>query len=177
MASGDSRSAQMRKRLVSETQEFAIISAYLFVCFASVAYLKFALLQAQGQNFAPFVFAAGKAMICAKFMLVGRALHVGEQLRQKPLIWRVLYRSLAFWILLLALNVAEEIIVGMMRHESVFDITSKIGGGTLHQMVATSIVMLLILIPYFAFRLLGELIGEHNLVRLFVEYHRGINEA
>ena len=167
----------VRKRVTEETREFFALAAYLFLCFVSLAYFKFALLQAEGVQFAPFAFAAGKALICAKFVLLGRALRVGERFRQRPLIVRVLYRSISFWLMLLALNVAEEMIVGLIHHKSIAEVMSTIGGGTYHQMIATSVVMLLILIPYFAFRLLGELIGEQNLFRLFFEYHRGVAET
>lgn len=176
MKIGGASREDIRKRMTEEMREFAILSTYFFLCFASLAYFKFALLQAEGVQFAPFAFAAGKALICAKFVLVGRALRVGSQFHQRPLIVRVLYRSASFWLLLLALNVAEEMIVGLIHHKTVHEIMSTIGGGTYHQMIATSVVMLLILIPYFAFRLLGELIGERNLFRLFFEYHRGVAE-
>jgi len=36
-------------------------------------------------------------------------------------------------------------------------------------MVATSLILLLILIPYFAFRSLGDVIGDRTLVRLYFE--------
>jgi hypothetical protein len=35
-------------------------------------------------------------------------------------------------------------------------------------LIATSILGLLILIPFFAFRTLGELLGEQNLARVFL---------
>ena len=133
----------VRKRVTEETREFFALAAYFFLCFVSLAYFKFALLQAEGVQFAPFAFAAGKALICAKFVLLGRALRVGERFRQRPLIVRVLYRS-TFWLMLLALNVAEEMIVGLIHHKSIAEVMSTIGGGTYHQLIATSVVMLLI---------------------------------
>jgi hypothetical protein len=43
------------------------------------------------------------------------------------------------------------------------------GGGTPSQMLATVLVMFLILIPFCAFRVLGEAVGERNLVRVFFQ--------
>ena len=43
-----------------------------------------------------------------------------------------------------------------------------VAGGTLDQLIAASFVMLLILVPFFAFRSLGEVVGEANLVRVFL---------
>jgi len=86
-----------------------------------------------------------------------------------PLIWPTLYRSLAFFILLLILNALEEIVVGLMHGRKTADSLAGMGGGSLDQLVATSIVGLLILIPFFAFRVLGEAVGERNLVRVFFQ--------
>ena len=40
------------------------------------------------------------------------------------------------------------------------------GGGTLHQMMATTFIMLLMLIPYVALRVLDERLGEGRLSEL-----------
>ena len=166
--------ARARERIRDELREFLIIAAYLYVCFTALAYLKAAILQAHGVVFAPFGFAAIKALICAKFILVGRALHIGERFKTLPLIWPTLYKSLAFLALLIILNVIEEIVVGLMHHRTVLDSIGEIGGGTLDQLIATSFVALLILIPFFAFRALGEIVGERNLVRLFFTQRRTV---
>jgi hypothetical protein len=41
------------------------------------------------------------------------------------------------------------------------------GGGTTDQLIATSFIGFLMLMPFFAFRALGELVGERNLVQVF----------
>jgi len=58
------------KRAAHEFKEFLIIAAYLYVCFTALADLKAAILEAQGVVFAPFGFAAVKALICAKFLSI-----------------------------------------------------------------------------------------------------------
>jgi hypothetical protein len=155
------------KRMTDELKEFAIIAAYLFVCFTALAYLKAAILRAHGIEFAPFGLAAAKALICAKFASLGHAFHVGERFKSQPLIWPTLHKSLAFLVLLLALNAVEEVLVGLLRHRTIADSLAEIGGGTLEQLIATSVIGFLILFPFFAFRALGEVMGERNLVRLF----------
>ena len=164
--------ASFGDRIGHELREFAVIAAYLYICFTALAYLKAAILQAHGIPFAPFGLAAVKALICAKFVLVGRMLHVGERFQMRPLIWPTLYKSLAFLVLLLVLNALEEVTVGVLHHRAIADSLAEIGGGTLDQLIATSVVGLLILIPFFAFRALGEVVGERNLVRLFFEPRR-----
>jgi hypothetical protein len=55
-------------------------------------------------------------------------------------------------VLLLALNAGEEVALGLFRHRNVSETIAHLGGGTLHQLIATSIIIFLILIPFFAFR-------------------------
>jgi hypothetical protein len=177
MGNGPAQKAAIKERMADELREFAVIAAYLFICFAALAYLKAAILRAEGVNFAPFGFAAVKALICAKFVLVGRAFHLGERYKSLPLIWPVLHKSLVFLAFLLLLNTLEEITVGAIHHRTLSDSLAEIGGGTLDQLIATSVVGLLILIPYFAFRALGEVVGERNLVRLFLERRRTVGPS
>jgi hypothetical protein len=157
------------KRIADELKEFAVIAAYLCICFTALAYLKASILKAHGIPFAPFAFAAVKALICAKFVSVGYLLHIGERFKSWPLIWPTLHKSVSFLGLLLVLNALEEVVVGLIHRRAAADSLAEFGGGTLDQLIATSVVGLLIFIPFFAFRALGEVVGERNLVRLFFE--------
>ena len=167
MKGGGAAKVSVRERVVSELTEFAIIAAYLYVFLAALIYLKAAILHAHDIPFTTFGFAAAKALICAKFVLIGRALHLGERFKALPLIWPTLYKSAVFLVLLLILNALEEVVVGFMHHRKVMDSLAEFGGGTLDQLTASCVIVLLILIPFFAFRSLGEVVGERNLVRVF----------
>jgi hypothetical protein len=163
------------KRAAHELKEFLIIAAYLYVCFSALAYLKAAILESQGVVFAPFGFAAVKALICAKFLSIGYVFHLGERYKKKALIWPTLHRSFVFLALLVVLTMLEELTVGYLRHRALADSIAEIGGGTLHQAIATSVIMLLILIPFFAFRSLAEVIGGRVLFRLYFEPRRKLD--
>ena len=167
MESRGRSNAFISERLTSELREFAFVAIYLYIYFTALAYLKASILKAEGIDFAPFAFAAIKALICAKFILVGRMLHIGERLRTLPLIWPTLYKSFSFLILLLILNAIEEVVVGVIHHRSIADSIASIGGGTVDQLIATSFIGVLVLAPFFAFRSLGEVVGERNLVSIF----------
>ena len=157
------------KRVTDELIEFAVVAVYLCICFSAVLYLKATILKAENIPFEPFGFAAVKALICAKFASIGHIFHVGERFKNLPLIWPTLYRSLAFLLLLLMLNALEEVVVGLMHGRRTADSLAGMGGGSLDQLLATSIVAFLILVPFFAFRVLGEVVGEQNLVRVFLK--------
>jgi hypothetical protein len=167
-----------RERFKTELREYSILAAYLYVSFTALAALKAAILQAEGIGFAPWAFAAVKAVVCAKFLLIGRVVGIGDGLARKyPLIISTLYRSLGFLIVLGLLTVLEELVIGYFRGESVVHSLGSMGGGTLRQFIATSVILLLILIPWFAFRALGEVIGDETLVRLYFEPRRKVDTS
>jgi hypothetical protein len=104
MKSDGSAKVLISTRVKDELREFVVIAAYLFVCFTALAYLKASILRAHGTiEFAPFGFAAIKALVCAKFVSVGHVLHIGERYKSLPLVWPTLYKSVTFLALLLAL--------------------------------------------------------------------------
>jgi hypothetical protein len=161
--------ASFRERAGEELREFIILTAYLYVCFAAVIYFKAAVLQAHGITYAPLGLAIVKAALCAKFMLMGRVFHLGGRIKNLPLIVPTLLRSFVFLLLLAVLTFVEEIVVGAIHGRTAMDSISEIGGGTFPQFVATILIIFLILIPYFAFRALGEIAGDKILLQLFFE--------
>lgn len=171
--SGEESKASFREKINEELTEFAILTVYLYVCFAAVIYFKAAVLQAQGIAYDHLGLALIKAALCAKFMLVGRAVRIGERFRNLPLIVPTLHKSFVFLSLLVVLTLIEEIVVGAIHGETIMHSVSGIAGGTLHQLVATILIIFLILTPYFAFRSLGQIVGDKILVRLFFERRHG----
>lgn len=166
---GGGAKSHLKERAADELKEFLIITVYLYICFAAIIYLKASILQAHGIAYAAFGVAFAKALICAKFVLVGRMFHLGERFKSLPLIWPTLHKSIIFLVFLLILNALEEVLVGLIHHRDVANTVAGLYGGTLDQLIATSFVGLLILFPFFAFQSLGELLGERNLVRVFTE--------
>jgi len=57
--------------------------------------------------------------------------------------------------------------VGLLHHRNVSETVATLGGGTLHQLIATSIIVFLILLPFFAFRAISEAVGAGKLIRMF----------
>lgn len=167
MQSGQDAAGRLTQRAARELRHYIAIAAYLYVCFGAVLFYKAAVLQAAGVPFAPYGLAAIKALIMAKFMLIGHALHVGEAFGRKPLIYPVLYRSFVFLLMLLGLSVIEEIVRGLIAQRSLSESLAGFGGGTVLQVLATSLLMWLCLLPYFAFRQLAETLGEDRLRQMF----------
>jgi len=164
------QSEPLKHRLRHELSEYLMISVYLFVCFGALLFYKAAILHSDGIEFAPFGIAIVKALVVGKFVLLLHALKIGERKGGARVLFAdILKKSALFLIFLGALTVVEEIIVGLLHGRSVMEAIVEIGGGTLQQAVATSILMLLILIPYFTFRVVAVRLGEGVLWKLLTE--------
>jgi hypothetical protein len=166
----DKQSTPLAHRLWHELSEYFMVSVYLFVCFGALLFYKAAILQSDGIEFAPFGIAIVKALVVGKFVLILHALKIGERKGGARVLFADIFKKSALFLIFLgALTVVEEIIVGLLHGRSVIDAISEIGGGTLQQALATSILMLLILIPYFTFRVVAVRLGESVLWKLLTE--------
>jgi hypothetical protein len=106
-------------------------------------------------------------VLLAKFILLGRAMKIGERYTARPLIWPTLHRAFAFLVLLVVLTVIEEVVVGLFDHQSVAASLGELTGAKLDEFLAGILIVLLVLIPYFAFHVLDEALGEGRLARMF----------
>jgi hypothetical protein len=159
--------APLHQRAIHEFKELVFISLYLYITLGAVILVKTAVLHAEGIEYAPWGIAIVKAVVLAKFMLLGDAMKIGVRFGARPLIWPTLYRALAFLVLLIILTVIEEAVVGLFHHQSIAASLSELVGSRLEETLAGYLIMLLVLIPYFAFRVLGEALGEGRLTRMF----------
>ena len=112
--------AAIAERAETEAKELFFLTLYLFIVFSALVFLKSAIMAADGVHWGYWGFAAIKAILIAKFILIGRALHIGEGLRTRPLIWQTLYKAIAFTIVVTILTVIEEALIGMGVHGKTF---------------------------------------------------------
>ena len=167
MATETTAKATLGQRAVHELKEMAILAIYLWVTLGAVILMKTAVLHAAGVSFTPWGIAIVKALVLAKFMLIGRAMKIGERYTDRPLIWPTLYKAFAFLVLLVVLNIIEEVVVGLFHHQSVAASLGELTGARLEEFLASILIVLLVLIPYCAIGELSEALGEGRLTRMF----------
>ena len=166
MATETTTKPTLGRRAVHEFKELAILTAYLYVTLGAVILMKAAVLHGAGVSFIPWGIAIVKALVLAKFMLIGRAM-IGERFNDRPLIWPTLHKSFAFLVLLIVLTIVEEVVVGLFHQQSVAASLGELTGAKLYETLAGYIIMLLVLIPYIAWGVLDEALGEGRLARMF----------
>ena len=157
----------LRQRAMHEFEELVIISLYLYITLGAMILFKTAMLHDQGIEFTPWGIAIVKAVVLAKFMLLGEAMNIGGRTTASPLVWPTLQKALALLAVLIILTVIEEAVVGLFHHTAVAASLGELFGRRLEETVAGYVIMLMILIPYCAFRVLDEALGEDRLSRMF----------
>jgi hypothetical protein len=157
----------LQQRAMHEVKEFAILAVYLYITLGAVILMKTAVLHSQGIEFAFWGVAAIKAVVLAKFMLIGNALKIGERNSTRPLIWPTLHKAFGFLVLLIIMTTIEQAIVGLFHRQSIASSLGELVGPRLEETIAGFLIMLLVLIPFFAFRILSDALGEGRLARMF----------
>ena len=76
-----------------EFKEFMVFAVYLYITLGAVVLMKTAVLHTEGIEFAFWGIAVVKAAVLAKFMLLGKAMKIGERATTSRLIWPTLHQA------------------------------------------------------------------------------------
>jgi hypothetical protein len=161
--------------LLDEGRKFLSIFLYLSIVFGVLVLHEWVVLSSEHLTYRFYGFALINALILAKIMLVAEGLHFAERFQGRPLVFPILYKALAFTVLLMGAYVIEETAVGMFHGSSAAQAIPKIGGGTIGGIAAVTTIMCVALIPFFAFRELSRVFGDAELRDLL--FTRGVKPA
>lgn len=150
-------------RLRHELREYAIVAVYLYVCFAVLLLYKDAILREEGLSYLHFGFAAGKALILGKFMLLGEAAGIGSRGDARNLLSHIARKIALFLLLLIVLTVLEELLVGLIHGRTVGDVAADFEARSMLELTATCLYMVLVLTPYIGVRELSRALGPGTL--------------
>ncbi len=103
------------------------------------------------------------ALALAKVVLMVEDFHLVDQLKHRPLIYPILFKSAAFAVILLCFHVIEETIIGILHGKTISHSIPNIGGGTLQGILMVAIIGFVVLMPFFAFMELERAIGSKQL--------------
>lgn len=167
---GKTRSATtVAHKVAHELWEYALLSAYLYVCFGALLVYKTAILRGEGISYTPYGIAIINALVLGKFILVLEAVRIGDRYKKRRPIHVIAHKALLFLVTLFVLYLLEEVIVGIIHGRTVAASLAGFLGGSLLQILANCFVMLLILIPYLAFKEVSNALGEGRLRQLLFE--------
>ena len=100
-------------------------------------------------------------------MLVGEVFNLADNFKSKPIFYPIVFKSAVFASLLMVCHVLEELTVGLWHGGSISSSLASLGGRTAIGICLIGLIMLVVLMPFFAFSEIGRDLGEHELYRLF----------
>jgi hypothetical protein len=109
-----------------------------------------------------------KALILAKFVMLGQMAHLGERLRAQTMAGAAAYKVVLYRLLLILLSLVEEAVVALIHGRTIVTALTDLRGGMLPEVLARSLIMLLILLPSIAARELNDAIEGH-LWKIFIK--------
>lgn len=149
-----------KERVREELHTYAIVAVYLWICFLALTLYKTAVLRAEGVNFLlPFGFAAVKALILGKFLLIGEMIALGSRWHPRKLLLDIPWRTLLAVVLLVALTVVEELLVGWLHGRGPGQILAEFRARSQFEIAAECLLLALIVAPLIAFRSLSLALG------------------
>ena len=163
------------QNVVSRAGHFFFIFGYLWLLL-SVYALHNSIVLSNWQLLGHLGPAMLKALVFAKFLLIGEHLRVGEGFDEKPLIWPILFKAAMFSALLIGFDLIEEFLFNYFRPNA-----AKSDGGieltNIRVIISFSFMTFIALIPFFGIRELAKVIGEERMRELFFHHHRAIKPA
>lgn len=160
--------AGIRQRFKEEMRSYIFISFYLWICFSALLLYQNSILRINDLALLPLSSAAIKALVLGKFILIGKAIKVGERVKNDVLLYRILWKSLATMLLLMIFTGIEDLLVGFMHGHAIADTMGEMMARSWLQWVAPSLVMLLVLIPFIAFEKIDASMGKGSLARILL---------
>ena len=165
----------LKQKAVHETREFLIIALYLFVVFSLFVVYKGVILAEYHVEFALHGFALINALALGKVMLVAEDLHLADYFGDAPLIYPTLLKSFVFSVLLACFKIAEDAAVGKLHGKSFHDSIADLAGGTWQAILALTMLLFVLLIPFFGFTELRRVFGEDRLIKAFFRSRHALN--
>jgi hypothetical protein len=159
---------KLRERAAHQVREFLVMFIYLWVLLTLFVINHSIVLAREAHNYQAHFFAFVNALVLAKVLLIGEDLHLGNKFRDAPLVYSILYKCLVFTIFFLCFHIVERVITGLWNGRTFDQSFSTIGGGSLKGILSLGATFFVALIPFFAFREIGRVIGESELWSLLL---------
>lgn len=165
--SSQSTAPSLKERAMEELRMYWVIAVYLAVMLAALTWYRRLVLAESGVSYFHYSAAAIEALILAKVILIGQALGLGRRFEGSRLIMSVLFKSLIFSIFMAVFTVIEHLVEGLMHREAWSQIAAGLVRADKTEILARTVMMMVTLIPFFAFWEVDRVMGDHRLFDLF----------
>lgn len=156
----------LRHRIKDEFIQAALLALYFAAWFCAIAFFTFMVLREAEIPITPFGLAIIKAGLCAKFMMIGKAIYPFKVDANRGLIRSIFWHSIIYLLIVLSLSYLESGIDGLLHGKSFIESISSFGYGNPVYVASLSIIYWLILWPYLIVLGLQQSMGDEAVHRI-----------
>jgi hypothetical protein len=147
-----------------EFEELVIITLYLGFFFCALATYSMLLLDKFHISYFIYGTALLNALVIAKVILIGEAVHAGTKFEGKALFYSAIWKAFVFSLLVFAFHILEEMIKHLVHGKGFAGAFHNI---RIDDLLARTVIIFCTFIPLFAFRELRRVMGQDNFRALF----------
>jgi hypothetical protein len=173
MTAAESKAGGLMHRAGKELIEYLINAAYLFFFFAAMTNYRRLLLASYDITYTNYGVALIEALILGKVVTIGSLFRIGRSLEKKPLILSTLWKTLVFTGWIAVFTAAEHGIKGLLKGEGFAGGLAQFAARGPNDLAANALILFVGLLPYFAVRELGRVLGSETLRALFLQRRAG----
>lgn len=159
----------LEKRIAQEFRQLALLTAYLAVFFCVLDTYSLLLMQRFHISYFAYGAAVINAVVLAKVILIGEAIHAGTRFEEKALLYSAIWKTFVFGWLVFVLHLLEEMLKHLVHTQSV---AAAFHDVRLDDLLMRTIVIVCAFVPLFVFRELRRVIGGDRLRDIFLRSNR-----
>jgi hypothetical protein len=154
----------LKEKAIHELEEMIAIFLYLAFFFSAIVTYRMLLLNELHISYFGYGTALINALVVAKVILIGQAMHIGRKRESRPLFELALYKAFLFSVFVFVFHVVEELIRTLAHGEKIATALYQI---RLDDMISRNLIVFCTFIPLFAFMELRRVLGEGRFWDLF----------
>lgn len=169
-ATGDGQDAPpaFKTKLLEELAEYGFNVLYLTIAFAAFTAYRRLLLAAHDIDYTDYGIAFIEGLILGKVIMLGSVFRLGRGLEDKPLIIPTLYKTVVFTLFVGVFALAEHAIKGLLTGKGAAAGLTAFTAQGYEMILANGLVVFVALIPFFAVKELGRVMGREKIWALFL---------
>jgi hypothetical protein len=159
MAAESGKAASLKQRAAREAEEYLVIASFLGALLGALTAYRRLLMSEVGVPYFHYGYAVIEALVLAKIVLLGEALHLGVRFERRPLIVSALFKSVVYGLLTFAFHILEHVVHALVTGESPGVALARLAAQP-GEICAYSLVLFVAFVPFFSLQAAGRLLGE-----------------
>jgi hypothetical protein len=159
---------RLTEKVRIELIEYAFNVVYLMLVFTAFTQYRRFLLAEYSIAYTNYWVALLGALILGKVIMIGSVFRLGRWLEHKPLIFPTIYKAVLFSAFVVVFRVVEYAIQGLLHGDGLAAALGEfVAQKGIDEVLANSLVVVVALIPFFAVKELGRVLGRERIAALF----------